>query len=753
MISIDDQTCLKGYGSTRQTINTFSKRKALASAIAITLFASTASAAVLEEVVVTAQKRVQSLQDVPISVSVTSGESLEKMSVNGLGELSASIPNVTIAENATQDSVTIRAIGSGANHGFEQSVGTFVDGVYFGRGRSSRAPFLDAERVEVLKGPQGVLFGKNTIAGALNITTRKPTQDFEASLEAEYFEGDDSYAVTGIVSGPLSDSLAARLVLRQSESNGYIKNIASGGNEPETEESFIRGTLSWDVNNDLQIIVKAESTSYDVSGRALQLVEAGPRLANYQGVDPNFEQKLDYRRSVSNPIFGADYDNTETENLSATVRYDFERVSLVSTSAYVAYKYDNNIPANFASGIETAAKRYNEEHSQLSQELRLESNLGGDFEYIVGAFYQTEEIDHLQNFDFDTSQGIADGFPLPPFVGRSQYDLVQDTDSLAVFGQGTWHISDALRTTVGLRYTKDEKKLDFAQITTGSLPFPNRKVTDSRDDSEITPSFNVQWDASEDIMAYLSFSQGFKSGGFDFESGAQFDEETVDAWEVGFKASLADGAAELNAAYFNSAFKNLQVAAWNGLAFVTSNAAEAQTQGVEIDGRWQISDQFLLTGAVAFLDAKYDNFSNALCNAPLQVAHGIATGNNPNTCTQDLSGKELQFAPDWAGSIGIEYTEAVTDTLELSVNLGVDFTDGYFTALDLDPVSKQDSFAKVNMRIQLADDNSWSIALVGKNLTGEKTTNWVNDVPFFRGSYFGSIDPPRSLGVQAKYKF
>ncbi len=712
-----------------------------------------ANAAVLEEVIVTAQKREQSLQDVPISVSVTTGEKLSQYSMNGLEELSASIPNVTIAENATQDSVTIRAIGSGANHGFEQSVGTFIDGVYFGRGRSSRSPFLDVERVEVLKGPQGVLFGKNTIAGALNITTRKPTQEFEGSIEAEYFEGDESYQITGILSGPLTDDLAGRIVVKKAGAEGFVENITTGDDEAEEDESFVRGILSWDISDRLSLVVNAESSSFDVDGRTMQLVEAGPRLANYQSVDPNFEQKLDYKRSVNNPVFGADFDDTDAQNLTATFKYELDSITLVSITSFVGYEYENNIPANFAANIETAAKRYDEEHSQFSQEFRLESATGGSFEYILGVFYQTEEVDHLQFFDFDTTQGRADGFPLPPFVGRTAFDLVQDTDSIALFAQGTWNITERLRTTLGLRYTDDEKDLDFTQTTTGMMPFPNRTVDDSRSDSDVTPSLNVQYDLNDDIMIYASFSQGFKSGGFDFESGAQFEEETVDAWEVGFKSKLADGAVELNAALFRSEFEDLQVAAWNGVAFVTGNAATSTTEGLEIDGRWQINDNLMLSGAVAFLSAEYDSFPTAICNAGQQVAHGIATGMNPNTCTQDLSGKELSFAPDWAGSINLEYIHDLNNGLELTVVVGANFSDAYFTALDLDPISEQDSFTKINARIQLASEDGWSVALVGKNLTEEETTTWVNDVPFFRGAFFGAIDPPRSIGVQAKYEF
>ena len=730
-------------------------RKVLSGAImALAAFSSSLTqAAMLEEVVVTAQKRAQSLQDVPISVSVTSGEQLENFAIAGMEELSSSIPNVTIAENATQDSITIRGIGSGANHGFEQSVGTFIDGVYFGRGRSSRSPFLDVERVEVLKGPQGVLFGKNTIAGALNITTRKATDEFEGYVEGEYFEGDESYGVTAVVSGPLSDNVSARLVGKYHESDGFVENIAVGGDDQETEETVLRGSLVWAASDRLEISLKAAVSSYDVDGRHMQLVEGGPIRPLYESVDPNYEQKLDYKRSVNNPIFGTEFDYTDAENFTATLNYDFDSVRLVSSTAYVGYDYENNIPANFAANIETAAKRYEEDQSQFSQELRLESSGEGSLEYILGVFYQTEEIDHLQHFDFDTLQGIADGFPLPPFVGRSTFDLDQDTDSFAAFGQATWNFSDSLRATLGLRYTRDEKDLDFSRETSGALPFPTYSLKDSRTDSDVTPSVNAQYDLSDDTMIYASFSQGFKSGGFDFESGEDFEEETVDAWEVGIKSSLAGGSVELNASIFRSEFSDLQVAAWNGTAFVTSNAAEALTQGIEIDGRWQIGDNWMLSGAVGFLDAEYDDFSEAVCTAAQQVSHAQDTGMSPATCTQDLSGKALQFSPDWAGTVSLEYYNTFDNGFELTAIANADFSDAYYTALDLDPHSKQDSFTKINARIQLAADAGWSVALVGKNLTDEKTTTWVNDVPFFRGAFFGSIDPGRSIGVQARYAF
>ena len=710
-------------------------------------------AQMLEEVVVTAQKRSQSLQDVPLSVSVASGEQIDRLSLDSLEELSGTMPNVTIAENATQDSVTIRAIGSGANQGFEQSVGTFIDGIYFGRGRSSRSPFLDVERVEVLKGPQGVLFGKNTIAGALNITTRRPTAEFESYVEGEYFEGDDSFAVTGVISGPLSDTVAGRVVARYMSADGYVNNVQPGQADHEIDSYVLRGSLMFEPSDRLGVFLKAEAASYDVDGRHMQIIQAGPFLSLYQSVDPNYDDRLDYSRSVNNDIFGLDFDYTDSQNLTAEVTYDFDNLTLVSTTAFVGYDYNNNTPANFAANIETATKYYDEDHSQFSQELRLESATGGLFEYQVGGFFQKEEVDHVQDFAFDTTAAIANGFPLPPFVGVTNFDLEQDTDSIALFAQGTWNINDRFRATFGLRYTDDEKELDYVQTTTGTLPFPSGSLNTSRNDSDTTPAVNLQYDASDDVMLYGSFSQGFKSGGFDFESGAPFEEETVDAWEFGMKGRFLDSTLDFNVALFDSAFEDLQVAAWNGQRFVTGNAAEASTQGLEMDFRWAISDSVQITGALALLNAEYDSFPAAVCGAAQQVAHAAATGLPPGTCTQDLSGRPLQFAPDYAGNLNVEYYRALDSGLELTTTVGIVFSDSYFTALDLDPIAEQDSFAKLNASVAVASSDRWSIALVGKNLTDERTTTWVNDIPFFRGAFFGSIDPPRSFGVQARMQW
>ena len=359
--------------------------------ISLFLFLGEVSAqAVLEEVTVTARKRAESLDDVPISVSVMSGDKLERMAIGGLEELSAFTPNLQINQNATQQTVTIRGIGSGANQAFEQSVGTYIDGVYFGRGRSARNPFFDVERVEILKGPQGILFGKNTIAGAINITTRKPTDELEGYLESEYFTDTDQWGIAGAVSGPVSDDVSGRIAANYKSQGGYIDNSFAGGDEADREEYVVRGTIVWDASDRLEVILKGEVSSFDVDGRTAQLVQPGPLAGIYTSFDPTFETKLDYNSATP----GDDFDNTDAANVTLTLNYDVnDNLTLTSVTSYVEYNFDNNIPAEFAPIVDYAEQSNRQEHDQISEELRLHyTSEDSRFEFLGGVYYQSEDL-------------------------------------------------------------------------------------------------------------------------------------------------------------------------------------------------------------------------------------------------------------------------------------------------------------------------------------------------------------------------
>ncbi len=272
---------------------------------------------------VTATKRSVGMQDVPIAISVVSGDKIEKFGVTELDELSAYLPNVHIGESGGNNQIFIRGVGSGNNSGFEQSVGTFIDGVYYGRARNSRAAFLDIERVEVLKGPQSTLFGKNTIAGAINITTAQPADAFEAYVDASYETELDGIGLTGMVTGPLTDRLRGRLVAKTFERDGWMENQFPGADDGASQENdIVRGTLVWDATDNSSLNLKAEYGEFGTVGATSKIVEAEPgSIFLFSFNDPDFGDTVNngYKQSQTQGLPGRDIvDDTEAGSLQLT---------------------------------------------------------------------------------------------------------------------------------------------------------------------------------------------------------------------------------------------------------------------------------------------------------------------------------------------------------------------------------------------------------------------------------------------------
>lgn len=738
-------------------------RKLLPGAIA--LISAQAGAVELEEVVVTAQKRSESLQDVPISVATVSGEKIANSQMHNLQDMSFSMPNVTINEAPFDNNLFIRGIGSGINAGFEKSVGMYLDGVYAGKGQLSRSPFLDVARVEVLKGPQGILFGKNTIAGAITITTESPSDEFEASVDAYYDPQHNDRELTTIISGPLADNLQGRIAINTRETDGFFENVFTGDDVRQRENTVGRIKLAWQPTDGLDVNFKYEHSNFEDEGRQLAIKTAGAGSAFASIV------------SNSKPSAGAQpeyptFNDTDVDVAVLTINYDIGENTLTSITAYSAYQAEIGTdvmntrgrngpePDGFAFWVHT-----DEEFEQVSQELRLVSPAGETFEYIAGGYYETSEFDRDDFIDWPVPNTDFSG------LTRSTKLYVLDTDSWAVFAQGTWNVSDTFRVTLGGRYTEEDKELDFIVTSNTVLPPSVLGAFDlpdlGRDDTKFTWTMNAQWDINDDVMAYANVSTGFKAGGFDnslFRSfGPEenpidvlaFEPEEVNSIEIGAKTTLADGAAELNISIFRSEYDDLQTSAFDGVAgFTVGNAGSAISQGVELDGRWRLTEGLTVSGSVSFLDATYDDFKNAGCSQ----FHAKFT----NECEggiRDLSGEPLVFAPDVSANIGIEYVTPLGGNLELRTNLDVMYTDSFFTVQDLDPNTQSDSYSKTNLRIGLASvTGNWEVALVGKNIFDEQTLSYSNDLTFSaqpgRGNTYNQLlDPPRTIGIQGRYRF
>jgi iron complex outermembrane recepter protein len=740
----------------------------------------------LEEVIVTAQKREQNLQDVPVSVNVVGGEQIAESGIGDLEELSGLVPNLSINESPQGLSIYIRGLGSGDNQGFEQSVGLFIDGVYAGRSRQFQAPFLDVAAVEVLRGPQGTLFGKNTIAGAMTVTTAKPTDELEASLQTSYEPRFNSYSVEGVVSGPITEDLKGRLAVSQSESGGFMKNTALDSDEPDSLNTVVRGTLLWEPTDELDVQVKYEQGRAELSGRNYVTDEVGPWGALYSSNDAGFDVSDPYKRSVSTK----ESSDTNSESFTLNVNYDLGEYQLTSITGYSEYQHEGVVDGD-SSALDAAVFPQEQDFHQWSQELRLTSPLGGDVDFIAGLFFQTSDLSATRRLDSNLSAYSAVNASLaviPPTGFQAEFD--QQTETYAAFGSATWHVSDLVHLTAGLRYTIEEKEADRDLYFTGYnsqtplaqvydpaaapiAPLPvntyalavggqhtlgvyEHQVEGDRRAENLSPSLKIQYDFSDDVMLYASISKAFKSGGFN-EFGNQgddpgeyalspesfdFDEEKALAFELGGKTSLFDGTAKLNFALFRTEYTDLQVSTFKGDTFSVGNAAEAISQGLEMDGTVRLSETLYLNASMAYLDASYSEFENASCT----VAQAAAT---VGTCTQDLTDRELANAPKWTGNIALDHEYNIGQQLLLRSHLDVSYTDKQYLATDLDPHTLEDAHTTVNARIGLGNaDGSWELALVGKNLTDEEVRSWSNDPFLLSGSYFSYYEPPRTLAVQ-----
>ena len=742
--------------------------------------------AMLEEVMVTAQKREESLQDVPIAISAVTGAAMRSEGITNMQSLAPSVPSFYFSEAVSgSDNMFMRGIGSGPNYGFEQAVGQVLDGFFFGRSRFGRATFLDLERVEILKGPQGALIGKNTSGGAVSITTAKPTEEFEAWLSGQYeFEANEGYTTEGAVSGPLTESLRGRMAYRVDDRDGWVDNVVLGDDQPTKDDSTIRAILDWDLTDDMVATFTYQYGDAKRKGRSRQLSLCGEALRAlplFNTIVAEGEDcKANYSRNVVNTQYGeGNYERIDTsfDIAGITVNWDLEDFTITSLTGYAKYTTKDLLDVD-ATYAEIAGMKATEDYEQWSQELRIASAGGGELDYIAGLYFQGTD----QTTDFRRDFAYLPG---ENTIGSNTILTKQDGTSSAIFGQVTWNILDNIGLTLGGRYTVEDKHVKQNQFSsalyttdpetlnpvltpgpgTPNPAAPQHYIERHRSENNFSPDFVVTWHPDDETLVYGSIRTGFKGGGFDHQysapqqaenPGFEYKEEKVTAYEVGLKMTFADGAAQINTAVFRSEYDDLQVSALNSTdtTFEVGNAASAISQGVEVDGKWAVTDRLLLTFAGSYLDAEYDKYDNGPCNTNQLLT---STCPNPELQVQDLSGKSLQYAPKYAASTSVEYVWALPDSLELTGFLQLTYSDEFYLSLDLDPNLVQDAYTKLNARLSVAPENgAWEVAVVGRNLTDERTSGFGNDAlggGFMAGSYFKMVDPPRAVAIQGKLSF
>ncbi len=800
-------------------------RTALASGVLLVLASASVAAqdpTALGEIIVTAQKRAESLQDVPLAVSAVGGDKIAEAGIMKIEDLKNYVPTLFMTETAIGNNLSIRGIFSGVNPGFEQSVGTYVDGVYRGRPQQTRAPFLDLERVEVLRGPQSILFGKNSVGGALNITTARPTEEFDAMVSALYEPRYDEQEFSAHISGPFTDRFRGRLAARYRELDGHIENATLGNSdEPAREETTVRGWLEFDVTENVTAALKAEFGEFDVVGRQIEITQelpaaAGPFTgATYSqilaalGQDPSvLNNTADYVRSSN-----GDFSDNDTEEFVLQIDWQLGEKTLTAITGYSKYDFSELCDCDFTGG-NVFNVAMGEEFDQTSQEIRLTSPTGGTLEYILGAYYESSDLTFGDTILVDGGSVLVPllnanpafiGSPLEGIAGTMLANtatprlFTQDSQSYSAFTQLSWNMSDEFRTTFGLRYTKDEKDATRTLVVTDingnplvgaqaalapvvyRLAFNVRghDLSGKREEDQTLPSLTVEWSPDDNTMMYASWSKGAKAGGFDARSNNspipptpvctapgtppgctpaagigsfEFNEERATNFELGAKLRIG-GSFEMNAALYLTDFEDLQVSTFDGvLGFNVTNAGEAEIRGLELDLRWQATENLQLFSSAAYTDFEFLEYVG-------QCAFGQPPTPGGDGLNCSYKGKTNEFVAPWVITAGGSYRRPIFSSLAFHLGLDAYYTDQYFVAPTLDARQKQQSYYKVNGSVGIGDqDGSWDVSVIGKNLFNEQILPYGNDTPL-AGRTFGAfsawrfVEPGSSVALQGTVRF
>ena len=754
----------------------------------------------LDAITVTAQKTEQSVLDVPLAVSVLDGDFLQEEGASSLSDLSRIAPSVTFndANSVANSGVNIRGVGTSVfDIQVEPTTSFVVDDVSLGRQGQALIDLIDIERVEVLRGPQGTLFGKNATGGVINVVTRAPSEVFSYDIEARAAEGEE-YALRGTVSGPISDSAGLRLTGYYTDREGHIENTFDSRQFNGKESAGLRGKLVFDIDPSLTAELIAdyrhfesdgnEETTRFVTDPTLQTVLAA------NGVTPGEENRRAY-------TFGDVSQETDDWGLSLMLSKDMGAFELVSVSSYRNWEFssaddvdplasDPNAPgAGLVTGgvvvpvfgIALAGpldinQASSQDLTQWTQELRL----AGEFErwqLVGGLFASGLEIDRTFFRSSDaciaplgaplaplTVGGPcipnalvppAPGFP-PSIPDLAPLSLLVDTNgdvvsnaevsNYAAFGQATFALTDTWSLLGGLRIQNDD--VSFAAVqeeptsAVGLSPVPF-SLSGNTDETVITGKAGLLFEPNDYTLLYATYSRGSKAPTFDFDTatGAQIDvdPETSDAYELGFRAFLSESLL-LNAALFTTTYDDFQEQSFDDQTgtFQLQNVGEVRTQGLEVDALWRATDSLTLQGAITFLDAEIESFTNGPCFSPVF----LDTNCNLLTASKDLSGGTLPNAPDTKFFLsGSQNFDLRGTGWNGAVRLSYSWQDDVQFSLAQNPNTIQDAYGLLHASVSLkSPDDTVNVTLFGRNLTDETyattifqdftTTSSVNTLQF-----------------------
>ena len=733
------------------------------------LAAFTASAATaennlqIEEIVVTAQKREQSIQDVPVSVTAITAETISSFGLQSTGDIARLSSSLTVTEsnNKTNSAFSIRGIGTNLfGIGIEQGVAVIVDDVSKVQQGQGLANMVDIERIEVLRGPQSTLFGQASSAGVISITTKGPSDEFEGSVELTATD-ENYYKVMASVSGPISDNAGFRLTAHSSDLDGWVDNLATGVDDFNSEESKgFSGKLYWEINDNVDLQLKAYVTEEESQccARVLGGFEPGAALfgaipqsvfaAGVNATDDNTTVRYDTLPNSDN----------DSQGVSARLSVDIGDFQLISITAYDEWDYTNSedvdlseldVLAIFTGGA-VNGNFYSDSVRELeffSQELRLLSPTYDNYDYLLGFYYSDTDVD--RSF-----------FRILP-VAPANFDAFASNENYAVFGQLNWRPSEKTTVSVGLRYVDEEMSTvvtDFAVATPITIDADD-------DDNAVTGKISIQRFLNDNSMVFASYTRGHKAQAYDITAGFSqsnadnpIKPETADAFEIGIKSTLWDQRMQLNVTAFQTTYDDFQVqtAITTGptIVFRKANVGELETKGLEIESLTLLSERFSLIFNAAYIDAVVNDYGGAQCYRYQTEAQGCIAG------FPTVDGGDLPNSPEWKYTIAHEYQQGLVNLpFDLYANVLYVWQDEISFGLSQAPFLKEDSYGIANLRFGIVDkEDRYELTAFVNNAFDESYRSELIDFGVLFGNTTALVhitprNAERYAGLTAKYKF
>jgi len=740
----------------------------------------------LDEIVVTAQKRAQGLQDVPLSLSVVSADDIRQAGIQNFNEMARFMPNVSVNEGS--NSMYIRGIGTPElNPIGEQAVAYIIDGVYVSKLAFVQAGFMDVERIEVLKGPQGTLFGRNATAGVINITNGTPLLDgYHGSASGTYGER-DMIGGEASFTGPITENIGFRLAVKKSFEEGATISLTDGGTLGDRDYLLMRGTLMGEFADDVRIKLGATYFDYTIHQFMWDELHNYPddlRTA-FAPLDPNFETNLDRRTTLAKAKDTDKENKNASEGLLVPLSIEFGLWDHTITSVTGYSEVDTYVGGDIdLQKAQIAELTFVTEDSSISEELRI-SSAPGTIEYVVGFYYLDNDSHTEATVPVYGDLNLLSSFPVGAELGNvlsqivgtnaqvvdtllGHYDI--QTESIAVFGEVTWNINEDLSLTVGARQTWDEKVGNIAADNSGPVPVwplvtdAPYSVSETILDINFSPKATVSWSFTEGVNVYATYANGFRAGGFNAGAteivNVSFDAEKSTTYEVGLKSFIWDNRLRFNTSAYYTDYEDYQYNVFVGLGYVSDNAPAMELKGIEADVTFAAAQNLVLKGTLGYNDARFTDHKNAPCVTE-SISTQLQNGDLQNPVVPkrgcDLSGSTVPRAPKFTASFLFDYGFAgFTGNWPFELFLGGDVTYKgmeYFDG-DLDPIDTQGGYTLYNGRVGLRDrDGIWSVEVHGKNL-GDKTFKLHSgDAVAQPGAHAAALNSPRYFYTTARFMF